>query len=258
MSEINPNQVQAMAIEIVKLLDANESSGETRNDNQIEASIWNKFVGEGKPKEEQIGNGKKSTINHFISYSDAVKSIVSYINKRGIDAIQAALKSLGIDWSYSSKTKEQKTTDNVKNSTTTEATEVPPEGKYTKEQQSKILEALWVATGDAHFLYHSNPKYLEEYNRIKNLRETLKASNGMTFNDTIEKLNIIMQKYPLDIYENNQKRPATPRELSNHLKTLTQPDYMKKQYQDDSAMIDEILKAQEELLEKNPELNTYW
>lgn len=98
MSSINPNQLNAMAQEIANLLDAKESSETTKGDSQIEASIWNKFVGPDENGKNQVGNGEKSKIETKIPFQNAISSIASYIKNKGTAAIQEALKRIGIEW----------------------------------------------------------------------------------------------------------------------------------------------------------------
>ena len=102
LNNINLAQIKQMASEIANLLDANEENSSTRGNNQIEASIWNKFVGQGDTQEVQIGNGKKSLINEAISLEDAKKSISTYLLMKGVDSVSKALAKIGINWTANS------------------------------------------------------------------------------------------------------------------------------------------------------------
>ena len=97
-NSVNANQINSMAQEIAHLLDAKEQSKGTQGDKQIEASIWNKVVGEGQDESKQVGNGNKSLIKERIPFDNAVTSIASYIKNKGTAKVAEALKSLGIDW----------------------------------------------------------------------------------------------------------------------------------------------------------------
>lgn len=111
MSNVSSNQINAMAQEIAHLLDAHEADAKTKNDNQIEASIWNKFVGEGEAEKNQVGNGKKSLIKKRIPFKKAIVSIASYITKKGTATIQEALKRIGINWKASVEVKPEQNND---------------------------------------------------------------------------------------------------------------------------------------------------
>lgn len=97
MTNINKAQnMMNIARQIAEQLDKSETNSKTQGDGFIEASIWNKFIGQGQATEQQIGNGEKSYIRNRIRIQNAVNSILSYIKNKGIDAVQSALSRVGV------------------------------------------------------------------------------------------------------------------------------------------------------------------
>ena len=168
MGNINPSQIKQMATEIAYLLDANEKDSTTRGNNQIESSIWNKFVGQGQCAEEQVGNGEKSTIKHSIDINDAINSISSYIQNKGVDLLAKALANIGIEWNA----------DNVVN--------------CSNKKDSTAFEQLQEINLDSEKIKkHSETRKAEakaKYEHIEEQKNTVKATNGMTYNEIMSKI----------------------------------------------------------------------
>ena len=104
MTNVNLNQVNAMAQEIAKLLDANEENVKTRGDGKIENSVWSKFLG-SENNNDRINIEKKA-----ISISFAVDLIAARIKLVGTKAISNVLKGMGINWTPSVDVKPDKET----------------------------------------------------------------------------------------------------------------------------------------------------
>ena len=167
-NNINPSQIKQMATEIANLLESKEENFATRGNNQIEASIWNKFVGQGKSPEEQVGNGEKSTIKHSIDINDAINSISSYIQNKGVDLLVKTLANIGIDWSA----------DNVVNGS--------------NKKDSTAFEQLQGINLDFEKIKKQsetrNAEAQAKFEHIEEQKNTVKATNGMTYNEIMSKI----------------------------------------------------------------------
>lgn len=157
-NSVNANQINSMAQEIANLLDAKEQSKGTQGDKQIEASIWNKFVGEGQDESKQVGNGNKSLIKERIPFANAVTSIASYIKNKGTAKVAEALKQLGIDWKPDADV-------NATSTTAQKETKKSDNNKLSLVNDKEKAEAK------------------KEYEKLVKIATTVKASNGMTYKE---------------------------------------------------------------------------
>ena len=190
MSSINPNQLNTMAQEIANLLDAKESSETTKGDSQIEASIWNKFVGPDENGKNQVGNGEKSKIKTKIPFQNAISSIASYIKNKGTAVIQKALKRIGIEWKPS--------------------VEVEANSNVSQEQSTNNVDAKTKAAAKK---------------KLKAMQAE-KASNTYNTNDTYPVSTIIDDLYN-DIYAKKRfGTPTTGKNIKEHVKRINKDNIL--------------------------------
>lgn len=206
-STVNSNQLNAMAKEIAKLLDSKEQTESTRGDGQVEASIWNKFVGDGKPKEKQIGNGEKSKIQARISFQNAVSSIALYIKNKGLPAVQEALKELGIEYNQSAEATNSDT--NVTDKKIAKSKNIDQEALKKLEENDKKAEAKFA-----------------EIEKQKDTVKTTVTINGlekeMTYNEIMSQLYSFKSRMSMCGVTHDKKtgKPRFPRlsEIHAHLR----------------------------------------
>ncbi|MBQ4114481.1 hypothetical protein IJD34_03665, partial [bacterium] len=179
-----------MAQEIANLLDAKESSETTKGDSQIEASIWNKFVGPDENGKNQVGNGEKSKIKTKIPFQNAISSIASYIKNKGTAVIQKALKRIGIEWKPS--------------------VEVEANSNVSQEQSTNNVDAKTKAAAKK---------------KLKAMQAE-KASNTYNTNDTYPVSTIIDDLYN-DIYAKKRfGTPTTGKNIKEHVKRINKDNIL--------------------------------
>ena len=234
LNNINLAQIKQMASEIANLLDANEENSSTRGNNQIEASIWNNFVGQGDTQEVQIGNGKQSLINEAISLEDAKKSISTYILMKGVDSVSKALAKIGINWTANSSVNNTETDDTSLN--------MLNEVRLNSDQIKKALEA-------------KKAEAKAKYEGIEEQKNTIKASNGMTYNEIQAKIHEFKSRnWGGVVYDEQTGKPRFPKldEIITSLEIKA-----KNGVEDAQAHLDYIkglIAAKEELEAKYPDM----
>ena len=248
MSSINPNQLNTMAQEIANLLDAKESSETTKGDSQIEASIWNKFVGPDENGKNQVGNGEKSKIEKEIPFQKAISSIASYIKNKGTAAIQEALKRVGIDWKPSVDVEANPDVQQKKN-----GNKLDPKVRAAAKQKLKAMQEQTEKT----------QKRCEELEKQKNTVTTKVKINGqeknMTYKEITNQLYSFKQRYALlgVVYDDPNGKPRDPRlsDIHEHLRfTAQKGNAGSKQSLEE---LESLLAAKHELEKQYPDFKNY-